>query len=138
MSDVADSSVATMWFAREPHSDGAAALLDGEDVLLVPDLIYAETANALWKKEMRGEISSELVEQALVSLIALDLVVTPSARLLEEAARLAARARHPVYDCLYVCLARREDAVLATADRRLARLAGQQALAVWTPNPGAG
>ncbi len=37
-----------------------------------------------------------------------------------EAATLAQRLDHSVYDCLYAVLAKRENARLATADRRFA------------------
>jgi predicted nucleic acid-binding protein len=42
-----------------------------------------------------------------------------------EALALACHLNHPVYDCLYLALARREAAFLLTADQRLQRLADQ-------------
>jgi predicted nucleic acid-binding protein len=36
---------------------------------------------------------------------------------------LACHLDHPVYDCLYLALARREAAILLTDDQRLQRLA---------------
>lgn len=42
-----------------------------------------------------------------------------------EALALACHLNHPVYDCLYLALARREAALLLTADQRLKRLADQ-------------
>ena len=44
-------------------------------------------------------------------------------RLQAEALALACRLNHPVYDCLYLALARREAATLISADRRLRTLA---------------
>ena len=43
--------------------------------------------------------------------------------LLEEAAEIAVAADHPVYDCFYIALARREGMPLVTADKRLASAA---------------
>jgi predicted nucleic acid-binding protein len=131
---VVDASVATLWYANEAHSAAASVLLDGEDELLVPDLIFVETANALWKKQMRGEFGAEIVEQSLVNLVGLDLVVTPAKVLLQSAAQLASTSRHPIYDCVYVVLARQKNAVLASVDKRLSRLAALEDIKVWNPD----
>ena len=42
-----------------------------------------------------------------------------------EALALACHLDHPVYDCLYLALARREAALLLTADQRLLQLAAR-------------
>jgi predicted nucleic acid-binding protein len=42
-----------------------------------------------------------------------------------EALALACHLDHPVYDCLYLALARREAAQLLTADQRLEKLASK-------------
>ena len=42
-----------------------------------------------------------------------------------EALALASHLDHPVYDCLYLALARREAALLLTADQRLLQLAAR-------------
>ena len=56
---------------------------------------------------------------------AVDLVdhIEPDRTLLPEALALATHLDHPVYDCLYLVLARREVALLLSADRRLLELA---------------
>ena len=120
---VVDPSVATLWFANEPGSERCASLLSSEYVLAAPDLLLPETVNALWKKHRLGEIEAALVEQAVVNLLALDIDVIPSSELLMHAVRLAMSSKSPVYDCLYLALAQRRDASLATGDRRLARAA---------------
>ena len=50
-------------------------------------------------------------------------VIEPDRQLQAEALALACHLDHPVYDCLYLALARREAAVLVTADQRLQQLA---------------
>jgi len=54
-----------------------------------------------------------------------DLVdrVEPDRQLQAEALALACHLNHPVYDCLYLALARREAATLISTDRRLRNLA---------------
>ena len=52
--------------------------------------------------------------------------MSPSDRSLQaEALALACHLGHPVYDCLYLVLARREVALLLTADQKLLQLAAQ-------------
>ena len=53
---VVDASVAAKWLAPEADSALASALLDDE--LLVPDLLFAEVGNILWKKQQRAEMDA--------------------------------------------------------------------------------
>jgi predicted nucleic acid-binding protein len=43
------------WFLPEVHSDAARALLDPAHEFVVPDLLFPEVANAIWKKARRSE-----------------------------------------------------------------------------------
>jgi len=52
-------------------------------------------------------------------------VIEPDRHLQVEALALVCHLDHPVYDCLYLALARREAAVLLTADQRLQQLASR-------------
>ena len=72
--------------------------------------LLTEVANALWKLQRSGS----LVDQ-----------FEPYRELQVEALALACHLDHPVYDCLYLALARREAARNLTADQRLQRLANQ-------------
>ena len=72
--------------------------------------LLTEVANALWKLQRSGS----LVDQ-----------FEPDRELQVEALALACHLDHPVYDCLYLALARREAARNLTADQRLQRLANQ-------------
>ena len=66
---VIDASVAAKWLAPEPDTPLAEALL--ADDLIAPDLLYAEVANILWKKQLRGEmdVSYELAQQDAQALL---------------------------------------------------------------------
>lgn len=113
---VIDASVAAKWLAPEVESLLADELLD--DDLIAPDLLFAEVANILWKKQLRGEIDAMTLTLAARWLLQLPIQVHDSASLLVEAAALAVRLKHPAYDCFYLALAVRTDAALVTADRR--------------------
>jgi predicted nucleic acid-binding protein len=114
---VVDASVAAKWLAPEPDSPWAEALLDDE--LIVPDLLFAEVANILWKKQLRGDMDIAATQMGARWLLQVPLEVHDSAGLLADALDLALQLRHPAYDCFYLALAQRVDAPLVTADRRL-------------------
>ena len=85
--------------------------------VLAPDLIVAELLNARWKISRSGATAPSL--ESMLGLFArIRMVATlPYAA---DAAALARRIDHPVYDCLYAVIAAREGAQLLTADRRFA------------------
>lgn len=128
---VVDASIAFLWFANEPDPCDAARLLEAEVLLLAPDLMVVETANAWWKKLRRREMDLADVEQAVTNLLAVGINWTSSAELVRPAARLASELGHPVYDCVYLTLAATRAASLATADVRLRRGAERVGVPVW-------
>lgn len=128
---VVDASVGTKWFLREDSKalgDEAAHLLDRYDrqeiQFVVPDLFYAEIANAIWKAVRTRRISRTLGEQALALLTQRRFATVPSQNLLAGAFQIAADFERTVYDSLYVALAMESRAQLITADERLANALG--------------
>ena len=93
--------------------------------MLAPELMLSEVANTLWKL-WRADLLNNLDAQQLLA-DARDLVdrVEPDRHLQAEALALACHLNHPVYDCLYLALARREAATLISADRRLRTLVAE-------------
>ena len=89
---------------------------------LPPDLVFAETANVVWKKLRRGELTLQQANQTCEALPEFFTRVAPTASLIQDALRLAWRLDHPVYDCLCLACAEREGAKLVTADQQFARL----------------
>ena len=116
MTLVVDASVALKWVLAEPGQAAADALLD-ED-LIAPSLWLLEAANALWRRNLRGEISAGEAEERLSELFNAPVTSIPIEDDLSMAAALAQRLGHPVYDCLYLALAIREQTHVVTADRR--------------------
>jgi predicted nucleic acid-binding protein len=119
-SNVVDASVVAAAFFQDDHADACRSLLASGDRLHAPDLVHAETANVIWKRQRRGEIDAEEAAELLADVLRLPLRITPSAPLAEAALQLALRTGQTVYDCLYLALAVREKAVMVTSDRRLA------------------
>ncbi len=116
MTLVIDASVALKWVLAEPDQAAADALLD-ED-LIAPSLWLLEAANALWRRNLRGELSVAEARERLSELFNAPVTAIPIEEDLTAAAGLAQRLGHPVYDCLYLALAMREQTQVVTADRR--------------------
>ena len=118
------SAVVRIIEGAEPSDSFQEALLNA-DLVLAPELMLTEVANALWRLQRAGQLSAEGLQQRLSRAAELVDVIEPDRHLQVEALALACHLDHPVYDCLYLALARREAAMLLTADRRLQQLATQ-------------
>jgi predicted nucleic acid-binding protein len=123
---VVDASIAAKWTISEPGSLQAATLLDGR-LLHVPDLLFAEVANAFWNQCRRGALSATAASEGLQWLVDAPLAVTPTRRLVETALSMARALAHPVYDCIYLALAAEVAAPVVTADPRLLAAARRDA-----------
>lgn len=101
--------------------------------VLAPHLFIAETANALWKYVRAGQLDRERAFDAHANALSLVDAMIDDAALFPEALQMASQCGHPVYDCMYLIVARRHAASLLSADNPLLRLGeeiGIPALAV--------
>ncbi len=115
-----DASVVIKWFVPEVHSDAARRLLNLPHEYVAPDLLFAETANVIWKKVRRGELTPEHGQRLVTDLCGIAVDAVPSRLLAEDAHALAAAMGRTVYDSLYLALAIRLKTRMITADERLA------------------
>lgn len=123
---VLDASAVLRLITHDPMArDWAEPLGQAPTSVLAPGLMLTEVANALWKLQRSDGLAG--MDPQLLLEDATDLVdqIEPDRHLQVEALALACHLNHPVYDCLYLALARREAALLLTADQRLKRLADQ-------------
>ncbi len=104
----------------EVARDWLRAVARGELTALVPELIWAEIANALHLYVRSRRMRRAEAQEALVRLLQLPIESQRLAPLTLVALELAAKRRLTAYDAYYVALADAADAVLVTADRRLA------------------
>jgi predicted nucleic acid-binding protein len=120
---VLDASAAVRLILADPAAADLAERVGGAALVLAPELMLTELANTLWKLQ-RADRLNELDPQELLAE-ARELVdrLEPDRHLQAEALALACHLNHPVYDCLYLALARREAASLISSDRRLNALA---------------
>lgn len=114
---IVDASVAFKWLVEEEDSGTARSWL-AREALRAPRLILAEIGNALWKRQMRGDLSD--ADGAARQLARLpDLItVEPDVRYAAPALLLAVELKHAIYDCVYLAMAITLDAPLLTADAR--------------------
>lgn len=118
---VLDASVAVKWFVEDVLT--AEAVAAGRRYhFTAPALLLSEVANGLWKYARRGDLRVEDCREAL-EVLAHSIQLKSAPALIAEAVELAIALDHPVYDCHYLILARREGTPLLSADRRLLRLA---------------
>lgn len=118
MNLVIDASVACQWYFDEPLTAKAKLVLSAQGLRIAPALILAEVGNVVWKRFRRNE-ATRTQAQAIISEIALDLVLVPESTVLERAMNLAIDLDHPIYDCFYIATAERWQAPLVTCDRKL-------------------
>ena len=123
---VVDASVVMAWLfddGEEQRADSALERLR-EDGALVPSLWQLEVRNALLVAERRGRLSVGGVNERLVALKGLP-IRTDEEPDLQSTFDLARAHELSFYDALYLELAKRESAEIATLDRAL----GQAAIA---------
>ena len=120
---VLDASAAVRLILADPAAADLAERVGGAALVLAPELMLTELANTLWKLQ-RADRLNDLDPQELLAE-ARELVdrLEPDRHLQAEALALACHLNHPVYDCLYLALARREAASLISSDQRLNALA---------------
>jgi predicted nucleic acid-binding protein len=136
---VFDASALVRGVLGEDDAAGAAwieALVAGRVRALVPELAFAEVANALAVSVRGRELRTDQAQAALNRVLALPLDVIRLNVLVRDGLRRALASRMSVYDACYLVAADVFDAVLVTADRRLARAATRSALLPKVGPPG--
>ena len=121
---VVDASVVMAWLfddEEEPRADRVLELLI-EAGAVVPHLWHLETRNTLLVAERSGRLSAGGVKERLDALMSLP-IQTDQEPNFHSAFDLARVHELSFYDALYLELAKRESAELATLDRALGRAA---------------
>lgn len=119
---VLDASAAVETVLRRPLAEAILDRLERADRVTVPDLYFAEVANALWKYVRAGEITIDDGQALLEAASALADESLPLNELATEALATAVAFDHSVYDALYAVTARRCGAAVCTIDRRFVKL----------------
>jgi len=116
MTIVIDASVALKWVLPENGSGEAIALRSQS--LAAPSHWLIEAGNALWRYVQTNRLPAADAALSLRELAAAPVTSVAGEEILSQAFEIATRLQHPLYDCLYLALAVREDCYVVTADRR--------------------
>ena len=116
---VVDASVAVKWLVPEIHTDAALRLLEKNNTLAAPDLIFSEIGNVLLKKSRVGEIETDAAIEMLADFKGFPLQTYRTYESLEYAWTLAESNRLSFYDSLYVALSLKTSSRMVTADKKL-------------------
>ncbi|MBF0244832.1 MAG: type II toxin-antitoxin system VapC family toxin [Planctomycetes bacterium] len=127
---VLDACAAVECALGESSASKSMILLKEAEWVIAPDLFIAEVANTFWKYHSFSEMSKIEAEERMTK--AMDLVddLFDSSVMAREAFSLAVDMKHPVYDALYLVLARRHDAVLLTSDKKLKVIASKLSISL--------
>lgn len=127
MKIVPDASVAVKWVTEEEDSATADLLLTDANELHAPRLLAAEVANALWSKARQGVIARGDAASLIIAVTGQPINWADDESVVADALDIALALGRPIYDCMYLALARRIGAALVTADARFVNaLAGTE------------
>ena len=122
---VLDASVGIKLFVEEEFTDKVQRLFaklaeDPQTEIHVPDLFYIECANILLKYTRRFDRPLEDSLADIRDLNNLDLKITSTSELIEDALKLANTKSLTAYDACYAVLAQKLELPLVTADAPMA------------------
>lgn len=123
MMAVLDVSAAVEILLHRPDASRIGKIVTEAEWVWVPALYTAELCNVFWKYHTFQSLSRETCECAVAQGLALPDTFSDDRELQREAFAMACLCRRPVYDMLYLVLARRHSAYLLTQDRALRALA---------------
>ena len=119
---VLDSSAIISLFFREKLEDEINRIIEGRSNFATVDIAYAEVGSAAWKSIVILKQEIEPVNEALrqaTNFISDICNVVPSRELVNEALELGTKNKIQVYDCLFLCLAKKLGTQPLTTDQRL-------------------
>lgn len=120
-----DVSAAAEILLGRPEADDLGQCVADADWVLVPALYTAELCNVFWKYYEFHAFPLDACERAIAQGLALPDTFSDDRDLQREAFAMACRCKRPVYDMLYLVLARRQSARLLTTDKALKALAAE-------------
>ena len=122
---VLDASAAANVILRTGLAPGLIEKLKRSRLVIAPTLFHGEIANTLWKYVRSGDLDKETALARYAEATGLVDIFEADEQLAAEALSTAIRYKHPVYDILYVILARRHGCRILTVDKKLIALIRQ-------------
>jgi len=116
---VLDTSAAVEIVLQRDSAQRLAEIVRRADWVIAPTLFIAEVNNVFWKYQKFVDYPYPDCERDIEQTIALPDQYINEIDLYREAFKLGCTLDHPIYDMLYVVLARRNSARLLTMDKKL-------------------
>ena len=128
MIGVVDASALIRLFIPDgPLPDGFDKFLRGVErglnTAIAPELLVAEAANVINKKQKSGELTGNEGDQLFSDLLSVPIRLFPHRTILLRAFEMARKYNLTVYDTLYLALAEEHGAVIFSADNQLLKIA---------------
>ncbi|MCU7837610.1 MAG: type II toxin-antitoxin system VapC family toxin [gamma proteobacterium symbiont of Taylorina sp.] len=120
---VLDTSVAIEVTLQRDKEGALVKIIQESDWLIAPSLFVSEVSNVFWKYHQFSQYSLADCEKNIEQALALPDDYINDIELYREAFNLSCMLEHPVYDMLYLVLARRNNATLLSLDKKLNRAA---------------
>ena len=120
---VLDASAAIEIAINKPSSALLRETLIKADLVLAPDIFPSEITNAFWKYGTFSDLPADKCEKGIAYCLDLIDDYIDTRGLCFEALAESLRTKHSAYDLFYLVAARRNNAVLATRDKKLAKIA---------------
>ena len=116
---VLDASAAVEVVFNRKHVQLFQEHLAEADWVISVDLFVAEVTNVFWKYHAFEDLPIDLCETSLERALKLIDNFELTIDLYSEAFALSCQINHPVYDSMYLALARRKNAIFLTMDKKL-------------------
>jgi predicted nucleic acid-binding protein len=127
---VLDTSAGVAISLRRSDSMPFHDIITRADYVIAPDIYIAEVTNVFWKYHQYHHldrdicnVSIDLAKQLVDSFIDSEI-------LYKEAFSFSCQNNHPVYDSLFLILARRENAKLLTLDKKMKTIASRHSIQI--------
>jgi len=120
---VLDTSAAVDLIIRPSDNKEESDILVEAKWVLAPTLYISEVSNVFWKYHNFQNLPQAKAEEGIELALKLPDSFADDRELYIEAFSMACITKHSVYDMMYLVLARRNNAVLITKDRRLKTIA---------------
>ncbi len=120
---VLDTSAAIEIILNRKSSELFAEKIKQAEWVISPSLFISEVTNVFWKYQKFANYSYADCEKNIEQAIAIPDDYINDLELYREAFNMSCMLDHPVYDMLYLILARRNNALLLTMDKKLSTAA---------------
>lgn len=116
---IVDTSAAAEIVLQRKQAEEFARYIEDADWVITPERYIAEIANVFWKYHVFRDMPIQACEQGIEDAVAIPDDCMDEKDLYKEAFAMACRTRMPVYDMLFLILARRQNGYLLTLDKKL-------------------